>query len=145
MIGNTMYNYFACADDISIFSSIASGLQKLLDICVEYSTRWRFKFNPYKSKCMIVDKSIFENEPKSYIHDIEMCNVEKLEILGNIFNVCGTGVVLVLTMLIGVLQSVRHFYSLSPVGMLYPGASPDVQSYLFKRICQPTITYKLWC
>ena len=34
MIGNTMYNYFAYADDISIFSSTASGLQKLLDICV---------------------------------------------------------------------------------------------------------------
>ena len=29
--------------------------------------------------------------------------------------------------------------------MVYPGATPDVQSYLYKRICQPVLTYGLEC
>ena len=29
--------------------------------------------------------------------------------------------------------------------MLYPGATPDVQAYLYKCICQPTLTYGLEC
>ena len=95
-------------------------------------------FNPDKSKCMSVGKSIFENEPKWYMNDLEICNVDKLEILGNVdwdwdwpyqrITKCR-----------------KYFYSLSPVGILYPGASPGVQSYLFKRICQPTITYGADC
>ena len=31
------------------------------------------------------------------------------------------------------------------VGMLYPGATPDVQAYLYKCIWQPTLTYGLEC
>ena len=29
--------------------------------------------------------------------------------------------------------------------MLYPGATPDVQAYLYKCICQLTLTYGLEC
>ena len=29
--------------------------------------------------------------------------------------------------------------------MLYPGATPDVQAYLYMCICQPTLTYGLEC
>ena len=29
--------------------------------------------------------------------------------------------------------------------MLYPGATPDIQAYLYKCICQPTLTYGLEC
>ena len=39
----------------------------------------------------------------------------------------------------------QSFYSLSPVGILYPGASVNVQSYLYKHICQPSLTYGLEC
>ena len=36
-------------------------------------------------------------------------------------------------------------YGLGNVGMLYPGTTPDVQAYLYKCICQPTLTYGLEC
>ena len=91
---------------------------------------------------MSVGKSIFENEPKWYMNDLEICNVDKLEILGHIFNKCGTGTDHVNQR---ITKCRKSFYIVSPVGMLYPGASPDVQSYLFKRICQPTITYGADC
>ncbi len=59
MIGNSMYNSFAYADDVSLFCLSIPGLQKLIDICVQYCLRWRFNFNQEKSKCMIVGKCPF--------------------------------------------------------------------------------------
>ncbi len=45
VIGDIMYNSFAYADDISLFSPNPSGLQRVIEyICVQYSLRWRFKF-----------------------------------------------------------------------------------------------------
>ncbi|KAK2143196.1 hypothetical protein NP493_1497g00000 [Ridgeia piscesae] len=29
--------------------------------------------------------------------------------------------------------------------MLYPGATPDTQAYLYKCMCQPTLTHGLEC
>ena len=37
------------ADDISCISLTPIGLQRILDICSNYSYRWRFRFNPQKS------------------------------------------------------------------------------------------------
>ena len=39
----------------------------------------------------------------------------------------------------------QSFYGLGSASMLYPGATPDVQAYLYKCICQPTLTYGLEC
>ena len=36
-IGQNKYNYFAYADDISLFAASTGGLQNLINICVEYS------------------------------------------------------------------------------------------------------------
>ncbi len=141
-IGNRIYNSFSYADDISLFSVSVPGLQHLIDACFRYSVRWRFKFNTSKTKCMVVGKSNFLDTPKWLMNNSELANVSKLEILGNIFNDDGTCT-----------DHVDHrankcrqsFYSLSPVGILYPGASVNVQSYLYKHICQPSLTYGLEC
>ena len=37
------------------------------------------------------------------------------------------------------------FYVFGNAYMLYPGATPDVQAYLYKCICQPMLTYGLEC
>ena len=55
-IGDTLYSSMAYADDITLFSTNVQDLQNLIDICVAYSKRWRFKFGVEKSKCMIVGK-----------------------------------------------------------------------------------------
>ena len=55
-IGDTLYNSMAYADDITLFSTDVQDLQNLIDVCVAYSKRWRFKFGVEKSKCMIVGK-----------------------------------------------------------------------------------------
>ena len=144
VIGDSIYNSIAYADDVSLFCTSLPGLQLLINICVQYSVRWRFNFNQEKSKCMIVGKSPFIYEPHWHMDSNELCCVDQLEILGtcNIFNSKGSGADHVNKRIAKCRQS---FYVLSPAGMLYPGASTDVQSYLFKSICQPTLTYGADC
>ena len=142
VIGDSIYNSFAYADDVSLFGTSIPGLQHLITICVQNSARWRFNFNQEKSKCMIVGKSPFIYEPHWYMDSNELCCVDQLEMLGNIFNSKGSGADHVNKRIAKCRQS---FYGLSPAGMLYPGASTDVQSYLFKNICQPTLTYGADC
>ena len=55
-IGNAMFNCVTYADDITLLSASATGLQTLIDKCVAYSRKWRFKFNPRKSKCLVIGK-----------------------------------------------------------------------------------------
>ena len=43
-IGNDLYNSMAYADDITLLSSTVPGLQKLIDVCYNYSKTWRFCF-----------------------------------------------------------------------------------------------------
>ena len=52
-IGDMLFNSVAYADDVTLFSTNMKGLQNLIDICVAYSRRWRFKFGIAKSICMV--------------------------------------------------------------------------------------------
>lgn len=142
MIGKNLYNSFAYADDISLFAVCVNDLQKLIDVCVNYSIRWRFKFNTEKSKCLISGKCPFVKEPNWFMSSHLLKNVDQMEILGNIYNTDNTCTSHVENRINKCRQS---FYGLSPAGMLYPGASADVQAYLFKHICQPTLLYGLDC
>lgn len=47
-IGSSHFNSFAYADDISVFSGTATGLQVLIDKCASYASVWRFKFGVKK-------------------------------------------------------------------------------------------------
>ena len=40
------------ADDIILLSCSYSGLQKMVDICVDYGVHWDIKFNSGKSQCI---------------------------------------------------------------------------------------------
>ena len=54
---NLKLNAIAYADDINLFSTTTTGLQKLLDTCDSYAKKWRIKFNPTKTKCTQIGKS----------------------------------------------------------------------------------------
>ena len=132
----------AYADDITIFSTNAKGLQCLTDMCTMYSDRWRFKYGIEKSKCMIVGKSPFTCEPVWRLNDVSLRNVETMEILGNVFNSMGNNTSHVDNRLNKCRQS---FYGMNSLGMSYPGAAPEVQAHLYKSICQPVLTYGMEC
>jgi len=48
-IGTLFYGCIFYADDIALLSCSCYGLQKLLDICIQYGFQWDIKFNPDKS------------------------------------------------------------------------------------------------
>ena len=121
-IGDTLYNCMAYADDNTLFSTNVQDLQNLIDVCVAYSKRWRFKFGVEKSKCMIVGKFSLYQDPKWRLGDKCLCNEESLNILGNVFNRGGNNASHVTNRLTKCRQS---FYGLGHAGMLYPGATPD--------------------
>ena len=141
-IGGVLYNSFAYADDVTIMCPSITGLQQLINICQNYSRRWRFNFNKEKSNCMIIGKCPFINEPKWYMDGHLLQNVQSLEILGNVYNHEGSSSDHVSHRLRKCRQS---FYSLSSAGMLYPGATTTVKTYLYNHICQPTLTYGIEC
>ena len=88
-VGNLTLNSYAYADDVTVFSLTASGLQKLIDICYDYSKKWRFNFGIKKTKCMIVGKSIIQREPEWYLGHSQILVDNKLEILGTVFSCDG--------------------------------------------------------
>ena len=139
-IGDMLFNSVAYADDITLFSTNIKGLQSLIDICVAYSRRWRFKFGIAKSKCMVTGAYPFSQNPRWRLGDEYLCNVDKLDILGNTNNCSGNSSSHIENRINKCRQS---FYGLGNIGMSYPGATPGVQAYLYKSICQPTLTYGL--
>ena len=78
--------------------------------------------------------------PRWRLGDEYLCSVDKLDILGNTYNCNGNSSSHVENRINKCRQS---FYGLGNIGMSYPGATPGVQAYLYKSICQPTLTYGL--
>ena len=69
-----------------------------------------------------------------------MNNVSSMDVLGVTFTTKGT----YYAHIDNRIQKCRNSsFSLSEVGMCYPGLASDTKSYLFKTICQPTLMYGL--
>ena len=141
-IDNLRFNSFAYADDISVFSSNAAGLQLLIDTCFSYSRKWRFKFGIKKTKCMISGKSMLKREPKWFLGQYEIGTYNELELLGTIFSSNRKSDAHVTNRIRKCRQS---YFGLNKCGIGYPGASCEVKTYLWKAICSPVLTYGLDC
>ena len=137
------FNNVTYADDITLMCSSITGLQSLIDICVAYSLKWHFKFNPEKSKCMTIGKNLFNSKPRWYLGDrVLLANVEALDILGVSFNTKGSSSNHISNRISKCRQS---FYGLRDAGMSYPGADVSIKKHLWTTICQPTLLYGMEC
>ena len=139
-IDNLKFESFAYADDITILSSTAPGLQSLIDICSEYSAKWRFKFGIAKSKCMIVGKKLTVSDPHWTLGLDKLDNVDKLDILGVRFTSDGCSSANVEQRISKARQA---FFSLGGAGMPYPGLPVDIKTALYKAVCVPSLYYGL--
>ena len=143
-IGNTMYNCVTYADDITLLSASATGLQTLIDKYVAYSRKWRFKCNPRKSKCLVIGKYVFNTEPVWYIgKDQPLENLKCLEILGISFNSDGMSSDHVNTR-ISNCKCHKAFYGLRDAGMAYPGAHASIKKYLWNNYLLTNFYYMEW-
>jgi len=51
-IGSTFIGCILYADDIALLSCSCFGLQKLVNICMNYGKSWDISFNPHKTQCI---------------------------------------------------------------------------------------------
>lgn len=137
-IGDQKYNSFAYADDISLFSLTSTGLQDMIDCCVEYAEKWRISFGVKKSKCMIVGKPVLKNEPDFYLGQHQLSNENSLDILGVTFDRCGSAESHINNRA-GAAR--RAFYRAISRGVSYPGLATDVKAHLWRTWVAPVMSY----
>ena len=138
-IGRYLFNFFAYADDITLFSTTVTGLQDLIDICDGYAKTWRFNFGINKTKCMTVGANRSTLEPKWSLSGKEIENVNSLDILGVIFDKYVTGYKHVEKRMCA---TRRSFYSLVQCGLGCPGGlSSEAKIELLRCVCMPTLFY----
>ncbi|MCG8430992.1 MAG: reverse transcriptase family protein, partial [Candidatus Omnitrophica bacterium] len=138
-IGKYLFNFFAYADDVTLFSTTVTGLQHLIDICDAYSKAWNFNFGIKKTKCMAVGLNPFKAEPKWHLSGQVIENVELLDILGVIFDRHLTGGKHA-EQRVSVCR--KSFYSLAQCGLSFPsGLSTEAKVELLRCVCMPTLFY----
>ena len=132
------FNSFAYADDITVFSATATGLQNLINICHDYAKKWRFSFGIKKTKCMIINKKIFKSEPSLYLGKDKIDIENDLEILGTIFSNDLSPNAHIQKRTKACRQTM---YGLAEIGCSYPGGlATDVKLHLWKTMGQPVLT-----
>ena len=139
-IGNDSYSLIAYADDVTLISSTLPGLQNSINICNEYSRHWRFKFNPHKSKFIVMGPKLFSDPPRIYLDGEPMTISDDVNILGvnfNSKNTCKDHIEH------RIQQCRRNYYSLGNSGLSYPGLDTEVKTHIWKSVCTPILTYGL--
>jgi len=137
-IGNLSINSFAYADDLTLMCATVPGLQRLVDTCQIYAETWRFKFSPAKSKCMVAGKNPWQSHPTWSLYGHHMESATSLDILGVVYSRDGSCQPHITKRT----QNCRKaFYSLSDIGLSYPGLAPDVKAYLWRTVCSPSLLY----
>ena len=84
-IEDKLFNAFAFADDINLMCLKTHDLQILINICYQYSRKWRFRFGINKTHCMISNKNPFIKYPSWNLGGHKIKNTVSLEIIGTMF------------------------------------------------------------
>jgi hypothetical protein len=130
----------AYADDVSLLSSTAVGLQHLINTCVDYAQEWRFKFGAKKSKAIVIGNDSYK--PTWYIGENAIESVDAIELLGVTIDTQGRYDTHICNRISACRRSI---FRLSSCGMSYPGLNANVKTYLWKSIGAPTLLYGTEC
>jgi hypothetical protein len=138
-INGTNVSTIVYADNIVLLSPVDSHLQRLLDICDEFSKNWRIRFNAKKSNIMEIGPQFFKNST-FFINNNLISKVDEIIYLGVKINNKLSFNDHAIEKFVEVQKSV---FSLSFLG-LQPGAlSPQLQSFIYKTYCLSQFTYGL--
>ena len=130
----------AYADDINLFSTTTTGLQKLMNICESYATKWRMKFNPTKTKCTRIGKPELQNSPSWQLDGETITLTDETTILGVNFTKNLKANSHIKNRIRACNQSVFKFTS---AGLSYPGLNCEVKTHIWNTINCPVLTYGL--
>ena len=82
-IGDNFLGSLAYADDLTILSPTAGGLQEQLTICEQYGMEYGMTYNPIKSKCVLFTKRK-KSPPSLTLNGIALQWTDNIKHLGNI-------------------------------------------------------------
>ncbi|PJE77768.1 hypothetical protein CI610_03305 [invertebrate metagenome] len=127
------------ADDITLISTSPRSLQHLLNICQEYSMKWKFEFSDTKCKVLVIGNYIPRNPNETWTlghHTLDISHSQthlgtvfssKLSNTERITNACDKGRI-TLHSIVGVAPSLSAI-------------SPVVKTSLYKKVVLPSILY----
>ena len=79
-------NVLAYADDLNLISTTPIGLQRLIDVCLQYAQTWRMRFNPIKTSIVCIGKESQSKSPVWTIGNTEVALSEDVMVLGVTFS-----------------------------------------------------------
>ena len=82
--GNIVVNHLMYADDIVLFSPSIKGLQKLVNVCIDYGNKYDIIFNALKSQSMYFNIDSNVSYPDIYLGNTVMACAPTYKYLGNI-------------------------------------------------------------
>jgi hypothetical protein len=137
--GNTNLPIMGYCDDTQLLANLICELQRMIDICVDYSKKWLMKYNIKKSMIMNIGYQMIKNEDiKIKINDRVLPVVSECKYLG-----------LKITekneddnYLVEKFRNIqRCVYSLNSYGLKPTGVNPRVKSFIYNTYCQPVGSY----
>ncbi len=147
-VDNIYCGVVAQADDIALIALSPASLQKMLQVCYQYSCNWRFLYNALKTKVMVYGETKKVNERNSenrawFLGNVKIPEVTNSKHVGitlsiernnseNIKKACKVGK--------------GTFLSLAGAGVKPKGLNPLTSSVLYKSIVLPRALYgcELW-
>ena len=127
------------ADDIILSSPVDSQLQKLLDICDQYSIDWRIKFNALKSNIVEFGKQFFDNSTFT-IGNKTIPKTDSFTYLGVTIN---NSLDFNNSAIKKFGNTQKSVFALSFLGLKPNAIPPHLQSFIYKTFCLSQFTYSL--
>lgn len=137
-IGNYFFNNVAFADDITLLAAMTPDIQSLIDMCVEYSSKWRFEFGIAKTWCTTFGHADFVSNHNWTLGPAVIENSDTIDILGVRFR---SDLKSVSHVEQRISSARRRAFSLLNAGFSYPGLSSDAKVYLWKSTICPILVY----
>ena len=81
-LGATIHTFYMGtlmqAYDVALLALSVNDMQKMLNICFKYSSRWRYGLNPRKSVVLVFDESLRQNKTRQTMVDRRQPDTRKL-------------------------------------------------------------------
>lgn len=136
MVFDYKVNTCVYADNVTIFSSTAPGLQALIDKCADYAKRWHLIFK--KAQLSIVGKEHLKIHPEFYLNSHEINIYSNMEILGVNFDSLGKFTTHVHNC---ISACRRSMYKLASIGFQYPGFHSNLKTYVEECLCPNNVVW----
>ena len=139
-MGSKLINHLCYADDTVLLSPSLKSLQKLVEICESFGSKFDILFNTSKTKIMVF-------QPKQwYVNQVNVLLYN--QVIENVTEFCYLGVEI--NNYLNDNNEIKHQYRnlcarSNTLIRKFHDCSPDIKIFLFKTFCTSVYGLGLWC